>query len=42
MAQKRYRVAPIISKLRRVDVELGKGKKASEVCKRISTPELWI
>ena len=39
MAQKRHRVAPIISELRRVDVELGKGKKASEVCKRIGIAE---
>jgi len=35
MAQKRHRVAPIISKLCRTDVELGKGKKIPEVCKRI-------
>ena len=37
MAQKRHRVDQIISKLRRADVELGKGKKVPEVCKLI-----WI
>ena len=36
MAQKRHRVDQIISKLRRADVELGKGKKVPEVCKRIA------
>ena len=35
MAQKRHRVDQIISKLRRADVELGKGKKVPEVCKLI-------
>ena len=33
MAQKRHRVDQIISKLRRADVELGKGNKVPEVCK---------
>ena len=39
MAQKRHRVDQIISKLRRADVELGKGKKVSEVCKLIGIAE---
>ena len=39
MAQKRHRVDQIISKLRRVDVELGKGKKVPEVCKLIGIAE---
>ena len=32
MSQKRHSVDQIISKLRRADVELGKGKKVPEVC----------
>ena len=39
MAQKYHRVDPIISKLRRADVDLGKGKKVPEVCKRIEIAE---
>ena len=39
MAQKRHRVDQIISKLRRADVELGKGKKVPEVCKLIGIEE---
>ena len=39
MAQKRHRVDQIISKLRRADVELGKGKKVPEVCKLIEIKE---
>ena len=39
MAQKRHRVDQIISKLRRADVELGKGKKVPEVCKLIGIAE---
>jgi len=39
MAQKRHRVDQIISKLRRADVELGKGKKVPEVCKLIGVSE---
>ena len=35
MAQKRHGVDQIIPKLRRADVELGKGKKVPEVCKRL-------
>ena len=39
MALKRHRVDQIISKLRRADVELGKGKKVPEVCKLIEIKE---
>jgi len=39
MAQKRHRVDQIISKLRRADVELGKGKNVLEVCKLIGIAE---
>ena len=35
MAQKRYCVDRIISKLRRADVELGKGTKVPEICKQL-------
>ena len=39
MAQKCHSVDQIISKLRRADVELGKGKKVPEVCKLIEIKE---
>ncbi len=39
MAQKRHSVDQIISKLRRADVELGKGKKVPEVCKWLQITE---
>ncbi len=39
MAQKRHSVDQIISKLRRADVELGKGKKVPEVCKWLEITE---
>ena len=39
MAQKHHSVDQIISKLRRADVELGKGKKVPEVCKLIGIAE---
>ncbi len=39
MSQKRHNVDQIISKLRRADVELGKGKKVPEVCKIIEVAE---
>ena len=39
MKQKRHRVDEIIPKLRRADVELGKGKKVPEVCKLIEIKE---
>jgi len=35
MKQNRHSVDQIISKLRRADVELGKGKKVPEVCKTL-------
>ena len=39
MSQKRHSVDQIISKLRRADVELGKGKNVPEVCKLIGIAE---
>ena len=39
MKQKRHSVDEIIAKLRRADVELGKGKKVPEVCKGIGITE---
>ena len=39
MSQKRHSIDQIISKLRRADVELGKGKKVPEVCKLLSITE---
>lgn len=39
MSQKRHSIDQIISKLRRADVELGKGKKVPEVCKLIEITE---
>ncbi len=39
MAQKRHSVDQIIPKLRRADVELGKGKRVPEVCKLIEITE---
>ncbi len=39
MSQKRHGVDQIISKLRRADVELGKGKRVPEVCKLIEITE---
>ena len=39
MSQKRHTIDQIISKLRRADVELGKGKKVPEVCKLLSITE---
>ena len=35
MKQNRHSVDQIIAKLRRADVELGKGKKVPEVCKTL-------
>jgi putative transposase len=35
MAQKRNGIDQIIPMLRRADVDLGKGKKVTEVCKRL-------
>ena len=39
MKQKRHTVDQIISKLRRADVELGKGTKVPEVCKQLEITE---
>jgi transposase-like protein len=39
MKQKRHGVDQIIAKLRRADVELGKGQKVPEVCKRLEITE---
>ena len=39
MSQKRHSVDQIIAKLRKADVELGKGKKVPEVCKQIEITE---
>lgn len=39
MKQQRHSVEQIISKLRRADVELGKGKKVPEVCKVLQITE---
>ena len=39
MKQKRHSVEQIVAKLRKADVELGKGKKVPEVCKQIGVTE---
>jgi len=39
MAQKRHRVDQNVSQLRRADVELGKGKKVTGICKLIGIVE---
>ena len=39
MKQKRHGVEQIIAKLRRADVELGKGQKVPEVCKLLGITE---
>jgi len=39
MSQKRHSVDQVISKLRSADVELGKGKKVPEVCKKLEITE---
>ena len=39
MKQNRHSVDQIIAKLRRADVELGKGKKVPEVCKQLEIAE---
>ena len=39
MPQKRHTVDQIVAKLRKVDVELGKGKKVPEVCKLLEVTE---
>ena len=39
MPQKRHAVDQIVDKLRKADVELGKGKKVPEVCKLLGITE---
>ncbi len=39
MKQKRHSVDQVIAKLRRADVELGKGQKVPEVCKLLGITE---
>ena len=39
MKQKRHSVDQIISRLRKADVELGKGKKVPEVCRELEVAE---
>ena len=39
MSQKRHTVDQIVAKLRKADVELGKGKKVPEVCKLLEITE---
>ena len=39
MKQKRHSVDQLISKLRKADVELGKGKKVPEVCSELEVAE---
>jgi len=39
MPQKRHAVDQIVAKLRKADVELGKGKKAPEICKLLEVTE---
>ncbi len=39
MPQKRHTVDQIVSKLRKADVELGKGKKVPEICKLLEVTE---
>ena len=39
MLQKRHTVDPIVAKLRKADVELGKGKKVPEICKLLEITE---
>ena len=39
MGQKRHGADEIVAKLRRADVELGKGKKVPEVCKLLDITE---
>ena len=39
MKQQRHSVDQIVSKLRKADVELGKGKKVPKVCKELEVTE---
>ena len=39
MSRKRYTVEPIITKLREVEVELAKGSKMPQVCRKLEISE---
>ncbi len=39
MPQKRHTVDQIVAKLRKADVELGKGKKVPEICRFLEVTE---
>ena len=39
MPQKRHTVDQIVAKLRKADIELGKGKKVPEICKLLEVTE---
>ena len=39
MPQRRHTVDQIVAKLRKADVELGKGKKVTEICKLLELTE---
>ena len=39
MSRKRYTVEPIITKLREVEVELAKGSKTPQVCRKLEISE---
>ena len=39
MPQKRHKVDQIVAKLRKADIQLGKGKKVPEVCKLLEITE---
>ena len=39
MPQKRHTVDQIVAKIRKADVELGKGKKVPEICKLLEVTE---
>ncbi len=39
MARKRYTVEQIIAKLRQAEVELGKGQKTPDVCRKLGVSE---
>ena len=39
MPQKRHKVDQIVAKLRKADMELGKGKKVPEICKLLEITE---
>ena len=42
MARKRYTVEQIIGKLREAEVELAKGAKTPEVCRKLGVSELEL